>query len=219
MIDWEKVGTSIVSPEAARARLEHFKEQKPYFESLEEKRGNHLKVKGILESMQSLSSAGLIVPRLLQSVLKIYLDKYAPSQQNKQLAKSTARVFALLSHEYYHAATKFNVIASFFVSPSVWKRFSFGRQEKESGLRVLIKMGVIINYKRNLNQFEPNKGLRITKFFQFNMAKVEELYSYVKALAGLEEDERLAIWEGYQPSYVYRDFTFDDVLEWLELRG
>ena len=118
-----KQGVSLISREAAISRKEFFMKNKIYWEQFEKKIGLHKIVKNALLNLQEPTAEFLVVPRPLEKFFLLYLNKFFPSQQNKQCALNVARVFALLSHQYYHSAEKFNMKVSFFVSPSIWEKW------------------------------------------------------------------------------------------------
>lgn len=202
IISERKKGVSIVSREAAEARRQYFLQKKSYWEQLEQKKGLHKVVKGTLLNMQELGKEFLVTPRALEKFFLLYLNKYHPSQQNKQRALNVARVYAVLSHQYYQSAEKYHMVASFFISPSVWERWLIGRKAKEGSIEILREMGLIIVYRYNRNKHAPTEESRFVIMYQFVSSKVQWLHACVKTLIGLEDDRQ----EGF-------NYTYDDVME------
>lgn len=213
-IDFNKIGTSIVNREFAEKRIQYFLNKKEYWEQLEQKKGNHSIIKSVLMDMEELSGEFLIVPRFLEQFIFLYLNEKQPSQQNKQLALNVARVFALLSHQYYKSVTKFNMDSSFYVSPSVWDKWLIGRKAKDSSIAMLEKMGVIISYRFNRNKFAPPDKSRFVIMYQFNLDKVEWLHGCVKTMAALEETKREEKYEGREYHYRY-DEIMDNIFGFI----
>ena len=139
-INFERKRSIVInSREAAEARRQYFLKKKSYWEQLEKKKGLHKVVKNTLLNMQELNKEFLVTPLALEKFFLVYLNKYHPSQQNLQRAVNMARVYALLSHQYYQSAEKYHMVASFFVSPSVWERWLIGRKAKESSIEIYKK--------------------------------------------------------------------------------
>lgn len=203
-----KIGASIISREAAEKRRKHYLKEKEYWERFEQKKGNHEIVRSALFQMNKLSADFLIVPRLLEEFFLLYLNKYHPSQQNLQLALSVARVFSVLVRQYYISATIFNMVASFYVSPSIWEKWHIGRKAKESGLQILKEMGVIITYRFNRNKYAPQENSRIVTMYQFNIEKINWLIGCVKTVAVYEENKR----EEKDAGQVY-SYNYDSIME------
>ena len=191
-----KQGVSLISREAAISRKEFFMKNKIYWEQFEKKIGLHKIVKNALLNLQEPTAEFLVVPRPLEKFFLLYLNKFFPSQQNKQCALNVARVFALLSHQYYHSAEKFNMKVSFFVSPSIWEKWLIGRKAKKTSIKILEEMGLITKYRFNRNKNAPAEESRFVIMYQFNLQKVKWLYACVKTLIALEqktscEDQRV----------------------------
>ena len=182
-----KQGVSLISREAAISRKEFFMKNKIYWEQFEKKIGLHKIVKNALLNLQEPTAEFLVVPRPLEKFFLLYLNKFFPSQQNKQCALNVARVFALLSHQYYHSAEKFNMKVSFFVSPSIWEKWLIGRKAKETSIKILEEMGLITKYRFNRNKHAPAEESRFVIMYQFNLQKVKWLYACVKTLIELEK--------------------------------
>ncbi len=199
-----KKGVSIISREAAEQRRQFFLKKKMYWEQFEQKKGLHEIVKNSLLNMQEPSGEFLILPRPLEQFFLLYLNKYHASQQNIQRALNIARVYSLLSHQYYKSATNFNMQASFYVSPSVWAKWFIGRKAQESSIKILKEMGLIISYRFNRNKYAPAENSRFVIMYQFNLQKVKWLYACVKTLTALGEgiDEQ-------KNAYTYDDITED----------
>lgn len=208
-IDYSKIGTSIVSREAAEKRKHSFLKNKQYWEYLEQKKGNHIVVKNTLWDMQELGKEFLIVPRYLEQFFFLYLNEKHPSQQNKQLALNVARVFSVLSHQYYKSATKFNMVSSFYVSPSIWDKFLVGRKAKDNSIAILEQMGLITSYRFNRNKFAPPDNSRFVIMYQFNLEKVKWLHGCVKTMAAFEETKQEEKYEGREYNYSYDDIMED----------
>lgn len=220
-IDFTKVGHSMLCPEFQRGMLGKFKNEfeakKDYWTRLEEKKGNHLVVKSRLLNMQELSGEFLVLPRYLERLFMLYLNKYHPSQQNKQVALNVARVYSLLTNQYFKSAEYFKMTASFYVSPRIWDDFLIGRNAKDNSIAVLQEMGVIIKpYRFNRsyhpllsaeNQSEP----RIVIMYQFNLEMVKWLHDCVKAIKELE----VVVGEERHEGRAC-DYDFDDVLDVME---
>lgn len=214
-IDFSKIGTSIANREFAEKRRLYFLKKKQYWEQFEQKKGNHTIIKSVLMDMEELSGEFLIVPRFLEQFFLLYLNKHHPSQQNSQLALNVARVFAVLSHQYYKSATQCNMTASFYVSPSVWEKWLVGRKAKESSIAILEKMGLIISYRFNRNKFAPAGNSRIVIMYQLNLGKVKWLHACVKTMAVYEEMKQESKYEGQEYHYSY-DEIMDDIFGYIE---
>lgn len=184
-----KQGVSIISREAAISRKEFFMKNKLYWEQFEKKIGLHKIVKNALLNLQEPTEEFLIVPRPLEKFFLLYLNKFFPSQQNKQCALNVARVFALLSHQYYFSAERCNMKASFFVSPSIWEKWLIGRKAKETSIKILEEMGLITKYRYNRNKYAPAEESRFVIMYQFILQKVKWLYACVKTLIALEQKQ------------------------------
>lgn len=199
-----KKGVNVTSREAAEQRRQFFLKKKMYWEQFEQKKGLHEIVKNSLLNMQEPSGEFLILPRPLEQFFLLYLNKYHASQQNIQRALNIARVYSLLSHQYYKSATNFNMQASFYVSPSVWDKWFIGRKAQESSIKILKEMGLIISYRFNRNKYAPAENSRFVIMYQFNLQKVKWLYACVKTLTALGEgiDEQ-------KNAYTYDDITED----------
>ena len=182
-----KQGVSIISREAAISRKEFFEKKKIYWEQFKKKEGMHKIVKNALLNMQEPTAEFLITPPALEKFFFLYLNKYHKSQQNKQSALSLTRVFSLLSHQYYLSAEKFNMKASFYVSPSIWDKWLIGRKAKENSIKILEEMDLIFQYRFNLNKYAPKEESRFVKMYQFNLQRVKWLYACVKTLIELEK--------------------------------
>lgn len=212
--DFSKIGTSIVNREFAEKRRQYFLKKKQYWEQFEQKKGNHTIIKSMLMDMEELSGEFLIAPRFLEQFFLLYLNKHHPSQQNSQLALNVARVFAVLSHQYYKSATQCNMTASFYVSPSVWEKWLVGRKAKESSISILEKMGMIISYRFNRNKFAPAENSRIVTMYQFNLDKVKWLHGCVKTMAVYEEMKQESKYEEQEYHYSY-DEIMDDIFDFI----
>ena len=197
----KKKGVSLVSRAAAEARRQYFLQQKSYWEHLEQKKGQHWVVKNSLLNLQELNKEFLILPLALEKFFLLYLDKHHPSQQNKQRAVNIARVYALLSHQYFQSAEKYNMVASFFVSPSIWDKWLIGRKAKESSIKTLQEMDVIFSYRFNLEKHH-NKP-RFVTMYQFKIAKVKWLHACAKTLLALQENRQ----DGDS------QYNYDDIME------
>ncbi len=184
-----KQGVSIISRESAISRKEFFMKNKLYWEQFEKKIGLHKIVKNALFNLQEPTEEFLIVPRPLEKFFLLYLNKFFPSQQNKQCALNVARVFALLSHQYYLSAEKFNMKTSFYVSPSIWDKWLIGRKAKETSIKILKEMGLITKYRFNRNKYAPAEESRFVIMYQFNLQKIKWLYACVKTLIALEQKQ------------------------------
>lgn len=182
-----KQGVSIISREAVKSRKEFFEKNKMYWEQFEKKIGLHKIVKNALLNMQEPTAEFLVTPLALERFFFLYLKKFYKSQQSKQCALNIVRVFSLLSHQYYLSAEKFNMKASFFVSPSIWEKWLIGRKAKETSIKVLEDMGLIISYRFNRNKYAPAKDSKIVVMYQFNLKKLKWLYACVKTLIVMEE--------------------------------
>lgn len=202
-----KKGVSIVSREAAENRRAYFLKQMPYWEEFAKKRGMHKVIKNTLWNMQETHGEFLITPRPLEHFFLLYLNKFHPSQQNIQRALNLARVYAILVHQYYHSAENYNMVASFFVSPSIWRDWLIGRKAKENCIAILEEMGVIFSYRYNLNKHAPAEESRIVIMYQFKLKKVKWLYACVKTLLALKSSE--------EPAYgTEREvYTYDEIME------
>lgn len=214
-IDFSKIGTSIVCKEFQNKMRAKAVADKNYWEYLQDKKGNHLVVKNMLWNMQELSKEFLIMPRFLEQFFFLYLNEKHPSQQNKQLALNVARVFAVLSHQYYKSATNFNMVSSFWVSPSVWDKFLVGRKAKDNSIAILEKMGLIISYRFNRNKFAPAENSRFVIMYQFNVDKVKWLHACVKTLSALEDTRQEETCEERERHFSYADIT-DDLFGFIE---
>lgn len=201
-------GTSILSAEFQNKMRAKFIANRRYWDYLEKKKGAHVVVKNVLWNMQELSKEFLIVPRFLEQFFFLYLNEKSPSQQNKQLALNVARVLAILSHQYYKSATKFNMVSSFYVSPSVWDKFLVGRKAKDSSISVLKEMGLIISYRFNRNKYAPAENSRFVIIYQFNLEKVKWLHGCVKTMAAFEETKQEEKYEGRE-----YDYSYDEIME------
>lgn len=135
-----KKGIVINSREAAESRRKFFLKYGAYWKQFEQKKGQHEIIKNALFNMQEPSSEFLILPRPLERFFLLYLNKYHPSQQNIQRALNITRVYSLLVHQYYKSAVKFFMVASFYVSPSIWEKWLIGRKAKESSIEILKEM-------------------------------------------------------------------------------
>lgn len=184
---YRKKGTSIIGRAIAEERRQFFLRKKVYWEQFEQKKGQHEIVKNALLNMQEPSGEFLIMPRPLEQFFLLYLNKYHASQQNIQRALNITRVYSLLVHQYYKSATKFDMIASFYVSPSIWEKWLIGRKAKENSIKILKEMGLIISYRFNRNKGAPAEESRFVVMYQFNLQKVKWLYACVKTLSTLEE--------------------------------
>lgn len=182
-----KQGVSIISREAVKSRKEFFEKNKMCWEQFEKKIGLHKIVKNALLNMQEPTAEFLVTPLALERFFFLYLKKFYKSQQSKQCALNIVRVFSLLSHQYYLSAEKFNMKASFFVSPSIWEKWLIGRKAKETSIKVLEDMGLIISYRFNRNKYAPAKDSKIVVMYQFNLKKLKWLYACVKTLIVMEE--------------------------------
>lgn len=206
-----KKGVSIVSREAAEARRLYYLKKRHYWEQFEHKRGMHKLVKSTLLNLQELDKEFLVTPRSLERFFLLYLNQYHPSQQNLQRAVNMARVYALLSHQYYQSAEKYHMVASFFVSPSIWERWLIGRKAKESSIKLLKEMGLVISYRFNLNKHAPAEESRIVIMYQFVSQKVRWLHACVRTLIALEENPNK---DGY--SYCTYDDIMEDIFGYIE---
>lgn len=203
-------GTSLLNPESMKEMKKKFEANRKYWDWLEQKKGNHVVVKNVLWNMQELSKEFLIIPCFLEKFFFIYLNEKHPSQQNKQLALNIARVFSLISHQYYKSATKFNMVSSFYVSPSVWDKFLIGRKAKDSSITILEEIGVITSYCFNRNKFAPPNESRFVIMYQFNLEKVRWLHACIKSIAYFEESKQEGKYEGRKYCYEFED-VIDDV--------
>ena len=179
---------SIISKEAVLSRKEYFKKKSYYWLKFDKKVGLHKVVRKVLLNMQEPTKEFLILPQKLEKFFYLYLNKFHPSQQNKQIALNIVRVFSVLSHQYYLSAEKFNMKASFFVSPSIWEKWLIGRKAKENSIKILEEIGLIFHYRFNRNKHAPEDESRFVIMYQFNLQKVKWLYACVKTLSLLEED-------------------------------
>jgi hypothetical protein len=203
-IDFSKVGTSIIRRDFLERTQQYYLSRRKYWEQFEKKIGCHEVVKSTLMDMEELSREFLILPLILERFFFLYLEKNHPSQQNKQTALSITRVFSVLSHQYYKSATKFNMVAAFFVSPSVWDKFLIGRKAKESGIEVLKEMGLIISYRFNRNKYAPAENSRFVIMYEFDIRKLDWLVACVKTLVALEErGKKISLDDIYEDIFGY----------------
>ncbi len=205
-----KKGVSLISREAVEQRRQFFLKKKVYWEQFEQKKGLHEIVKNSLLNMQEPSGEFLILPRPLEQFFLLYLNKYHASQQNIQRALNITRVYSLLVHQYYKSATKFDMIASFYVSPSIWEKWLIGRKAKENSIMILKEMGLIISYRFNRNKGAPAEESRFVVMYQFNLQKVKWLYACVKTLSALGEDNVKR-----ENAFDYDDIT-EDIFGYIE---
>ena len=207
-ISEKEKGVNLVSRKAAEVRRQYYLKKKSYWEQLEKKKGLHKVVKNTLLNMQELSKEFLVTPRALEKFFLLYLNKYHPSQQNKQRAINVARVYALLSHQYYQSAERYHMVASFFVSPSIWEKWLIGRKAKENSIKLLQEMGLIFSYRFNRNKHAPIEESRFVIMYQFILSKVQWLHACVKTLIALEDNPQ----EGF--NYTYGD-VMEDVFDYI----
>ena len=210
-IDFTKVGENITAANSQIKMKKHYEANRSYWEWLENKKGNHFVVKNMLWKMQELSGEFLILPRFLDLFFFLYLNKKKPNQQNKQIALNLTRVYSLLCHQYYKSATTFNMITSFYVSPSVWDKFLIGRKAKDKSISILKEMGLIVAYRYNRNKFAPSDNSRFVIMYQFNLEKIKWIHYCVKSIHYLEENKKETKYEEVDNSY-----NFDNVIEMAE---
>lgn len=203
---------SIISREAAENRRQFFLRGKAYWEQFEQKKGQHEIIKNALLNMQEPNGEFLITPRPLEQFFLLYLNKFHPSQQNIQRALNIARVYSLLVHQYYKSAVNFNMVSSFYVSPSIWEKWLIGRKAKENSIEILKEMGIIISYRFNRNKHAPAEESRFVIMYQFDMQKVKWLYACVKTLSALNENLNT---DDKRKVYIYDEIT-EDIFGYIE---
>ena len=212
-LDFKSIGTSILNPELMKKAREKFLAHAKYWEQLDKKKGNHIEIKNRLYDMREFGCE-LVIPRLLEKFFFLYLNKHQPSQQNKQLALNVARVFAVLCYQYYRSARFFNMIASFWVSPSLWDKFLVGRKAKERSIAILQEIGLIIkpyHFNRAYNPLLAQKNQsepRVVVMYQFDLERIERLHRCVEAMKKIEktlEEDNL--------DYAY---DIDDIVYFIE---